>query len=250
LAACLHSARRGHAFRSGLALSVAFFKPHLMMVIPFLALRRQGRTLLGFAAGSAALNAPFLFWMDDWLIALARTRDVNLSYGCLPLSSGTALLRCVLGESPAAGWFIGASIAVVGLVTLALTLQPYPPSSSSYRLQVALVVVFGLLALDNVRVADLVLLLFPVLLLGLGDAVPSGWPRRATLVLLLSAYVLPYATLLASPDRGLGGLPVWYSVPSALLYAALVMALLARRRSLPRNDTAEPKTVPVTGKFG
>src|SRR3972149_8465252 len=86
--------RRGRPLWAGAVLSLGFFKPHLVLLLPFFAIRRQWRYLTGFVVGLAVTTLPFLGWVDDWLRALVAARAVNVGFGCLPFSSLNMLLRC------------------------------------------------------------------------------------------------------------------------------------------------------------
>jgi len=238
LVASVHLVKKARGLLGGMLLSLAFFKPHLALTPIFLGLRRLGRPLLGIAAGLVILSLPFAFWIDDWVMALVKTRTENLSYGCLPFASVQALLACLLPSPGASAWMRFAILALPVAATVLLCARAYSPTSAAFELQLAMVVALSLMVFDNVRVADLILLLYPVLLL---LRVAGGFPRITRLVILgliLTAYAFPYAAQLWAHDAILGSLPVWYSVTSICVFAAVLVALIVVHRSAPTVEAA------------
>lgn len=217
--------RSGRPVLGGISLALATFKPHLLLIPLFLALRRQWKALAAVAATLAILSLPFVSLADDWVRALVETRSVNLGYGCVDFSSLNMLLRCLSVGS------IG-QLAILGLISgtaVWLVRHPVDPTSFRFLLQLGLVVGLGLMIIDNVRVADLVLLILPALI-ALRAATPAvpRWGRLATTGLLLSVLAGPYLVQgygAAVGEPLLFELPIWYAGLAAAVFLALAIPL-------------------------
>ncbi len=217
--------RSDRPWLAGIPLGLAFFKPHLLLIPFFLAIRRQWRALAAFAATLAILSLPFIRLADDWVRALLETRGVNLDYGCVDFSSLNMLLSCLSVGS------IG-QLLVLGLVSGAavwLVRHPVDPASFRFLLQLGLVVCLGLMVLDNVRVADLVLLILPALIAqrAATPALPR-WARLAATGLLLSVLAGPYLVQgygVAIGEPLLFELPIWYAGLAVAVFLALAIPL-------------------------
>jgi hypothetical protein len=231
LALTFLSLSRGRQASAGIALGLALFKPHLILIPIFLALRRQWKAVLAFLVTSFVISVPFWNLLDDWAISLISTRADNLGYGCLAFSSLAALLRCFAEDS-----------LIQALFTMILILVGYwfvredaSPQSSIFALQLGLVVSLSLLVIDNVRVADLILLVFPfiVAVSQLSD-VMSTQLRRGTIALLVAAYLFPYLAQIfgwVTTRPILFGMPIWYASMPTALFAATALLLVDRRRN-------------------
>jgi hypothetical protein len=85
-AVALREQDRGHSVLSGLALSVCLYKPTLLMLfLPMLLIRRQYRTLLGFAGGALGMGVfvTAVQGLDVWPGYIRML----LSYGSVALQS-------------------------------------------------------------------------------------------------------------------------------------------------------------------
>jgi hypothetical protein len=224
---------KGRMRWAGVSLGLALFKPHLLLIPIFLAARRQWSTVTGIALAVLVTTAPFLGVIDDWFDAIVATRELNLSFGCVDFASLPMLLDCLS---------MGPTIALIAIGMLSLVTAwmlgnraDLPPRL--FLLQLASIVAFSILVIDNVRVADQVLLVFPMLVsLKLALEQPSSWRRRAILGLLLTAFLVPYLSqftglLLGTPI--LYSLPIWYTGVSLAVYLAILGQLFALRRSKP-----------------
>ena len=78
---------RGRQVSVGIALGLALFKPHLILIPAFLALRRQWKAVLAVLVTLLVTLLPFWNLLDDWAISIVSTRADNLGYGCLAFSS-------------------------------------------------------------------------------------------------------------------------------------------------------------------
>lgn len=213
---------------AGVVLSQAFFKPHLVLVLPFLALRRQWRLLLAFGLTSILTLLPFLPLVDDWVRTMFSTRAANLAYGCLPFSSLGMLVECTFGATHTKIIALILYGLVAGLVLIFIR-QQADPSSTSYDLQFGLVVIATVLLLDNVRVADLILLVFPfIILLSSMRFVVALRTRFIIYWLVAVAYVIPYAALTAAvvTQNPMWNMPIWYTFTSIFLGAAIVLLIV------------------------
>ncbi len=223
---------RGRHPAAGAALALTTFKPHLAMLPMLLAARRNWRALTAFAIAALAIALPFLGLLDDWLKALVDTRTLNLSFGCLPLSSLTAFASCFV-DAPLPLTLV--QVLITAAVVAILAVQPRPGGFDRRRLgyEFSLVISLSLLVFDNVRVADQVLLVFPMLF-ALSEARRSDVGRRRSgiIALLLMAYLSPYLAQIYGLVIGrpnLYGLPIWYAIVSL---AACLAVLTARPRRI------------------
>ena len=221
---------RGRQISGGVSLGLALFKPHLILVPAYLALRRQWKVVLAVLVTLLVTSVPFWNLLDDWAISLISTRADNLGYGCLAFSSLTALLRCFI-EGPLAQALFTLILMLFGYW---LVREDASPQSSAFALQLGLVVSLSLLVIDNVRVADLILLVFPfiVALSQLPD-VKSTQLRRGAIALLIAAYLFPYLAQIfgwVTAQPLLFGMPIWYASMTAAVFAATALVLVDRMR--------------------
>jgi len=217
---------------AGAALSLAFFKPHLVLLLPFFVWRRQWRLLGGFLAATALAVLPFWSLVGDWIHTVFSTRGANIQYGCLPFSSLPMFLKCVMPDQFPWTWTIWGILVLVGLVGLWLLWEPVPTTSHRFDLQVAAVILLGLLLIDNIRVADQVLAIFPMLIVFHETSLlPKGWLKRALISLVMAAYLTPYIAdgiSLATKDM-MWIQPIWYTFVTLCLFGAVVILILSGR---------------------
>jgi hypothetical protein len=216
----------------GAALSLAFFKPHLVLLIPFFVWRRQWRFLGGFLAATVLSVLPFWGLIGDWMRAVFSTRGANIQYGCLPFSSLPMLLKCVMPDHLPWTWTIWGILVLVGVVELWLVWEPAPSTSHRFDLQIASVILIGLLLIDNIRVADQVLAIFPILVVLHGTSLlQKGWLKRVLVGLLMAAYLAPYIAdgmSLATKDL-MWTQPVWYTFVTISLFGAVAVLIISER---------------------
>ncbi len=223
---------RGRQVSAGFALGLALFKPHLLLVPLFLALRRQWKVVLTVLLTLLVTSVPFWNLLDDWAISLISTRADNLGYGCLAFSSLTSLLRCFT-EAPFAQALFTLILILFGYW---LVREDASPQSSSFALQLGLVVSLSLFVIDNVRVADLILLVLPFLVsLYALQSVESDLVRRSVIGLLTAAYLFPYFAQVYGRLTGhplLFEMPIWYAAMPAGLFSATTVLLIERRNTM------------------
>ncbi len=237
LALSLWQVKKSHHLIGGGILSLAFFKPHLILLLPFFALRRRWHFLLGFLLFLALTTLPFWRLLDDWFLSLQNARNENIMYGCYPFSSLNMALQCLLptgGYSKGLLWMI---LGILTLITILLIKDSAEVTSQKFDLQLAIVLTFSFLLIDNIRVADLILLIFPFLvaLQALSDFT-GAWNRRIVIGLLMMAYLFPYFASIFVPRSTVGELPVWYAAMPTALYAALGLIMLFKYRERDKNS--------------
>jgi hypothetical protein len=214
--------KRNHHLIGGGIFSLAFFKPHLILLLPFFALRRRWRFLLGFVLFFALTTLPFWGLLDDWFLSLQNARNENIMYGCYPFSSLNMALQCLLPSQSYSKVLLWVILGLLTLITILLIKDSALVTSQKFDLQLAIVLTFSFLVIDNIRVADLILLIFPFLvaLHALRD-ITGAWKRRIVIGLLMMAYLFPYIALFMQPRSIIWELPVWYAAMPTALYTAL-----------------------------
>ena len=223
---------RGRQVSAGFAFGLAIFKPHLLLVPVFLTLRRQWKAVLAVLLTLLVTSIPFWSLLDDWAISLINTRADNLGYGCLAFSSAMALLQC-----------FSESLLAQAMFTLSLIILSYwliqdgtRPQTTLFALQLCLVVSLSLLVIDNVRVADLILLVLPFLVsLYALQSVESHLVRRSAIGLLTAAYLFPYFAQVYGRLTGhplLFEMPIWYAAVPAGMFSATAVLLIERRYAM------------------
>lgn len=231
--------KRERPFLAGLALSLAFFKPHLILLLPFFILKRQWRLLIGWGIGLAVGLLPFWYLWGDWLAAIRDTYELNLAVGgCLRMVSVTTLLRCFAPPGIATAVFWTSWLALLA-GAFWLVRRRTAPSQPAFDRDLALILCVTTLALDNIRIADQMLLLLPLLVILRDWPLLAGKGRRLGQVALLgTVYILPYAVDLLQ-GRNIGYiLPLWYAGVSL----AVTLALLQVLRAGPQPASAEGGT--------
>jgi hypothetical protein len=214
--------KRKRPYQAGAFLSLAFFKPHLVLLLPFFILRRQWKLLLGLLLSSALITLPFLGLIPDWIRLLLSTRTENIVHGCLPFSSLNMFLQCLLPISRASQLAISISMILLLGITAWLVWPHFETHENQYDIQFAAAIIIGLLILDNVRVADLNLLVVPFLIL-LKHAITTSrrGVHRIVIALLMMAYLFPYLASFMPGDPQFWSLPIWYiGMTTALAIAA------------------------------
>lgn len=230
LSLCFWLLKRGHPYPAGISLSMAFFKPNLFLLLPFFLLRRQWDFLSGFILSIAVTILPFLGLVDDWFRALQFAHAENIKNGCLPFSSLNMFLRCLLHGQDSGILLSWLAMALIAIATFLLIKRNTQTSFPNFDLQMALVVTLGLIVIDNIRVADLVLMIFPFLIaLNTLRQHIKVWKRRIVVGLLMMAYIIPYIAAFMLPDSIIWDLPVWYAGMPTALGIALVILLGAYR---------------------
>lgn len=230
----VYSLSKGHQTAAGVCLGLALFKPHLALVLPFLAWRRQWRAVLTSLGTFAALNIAFITLADDWLRAMVSVRQVNLSYGCLPFSSLPALVDCL----PAAKGiqFAGYGLMILLAIAAVVVLVPRAEATSvRFAVQISLVLVMTLLLLDNVRVADTVLLVPAIVAIcATVPDLPSAWLRRSVMFLLALAIAFPLVADILGIANPIWKMPIFHSVGILAIAIALLFVAASADRQFPR----------------
>ncbi len=233
-----------HPGWAGAALSLAFFKPHLILLIPFFIWRRQWRLLGGFLTATVLAALPFWSLVGDWMRTIFSTRGANIQYGCLPFSSLPMFLKCLMPDHFPYTWAIWGILVLVGLVALWLVWEPVPTASHRFDLQIASVILLGLLLIDNIRVADQVLAIFAMLVIFHETSLlPKGWLKRASVGLVMAAYLAPYIAdgmSLATKDM-MWIQPVWYTLVTLALFGALAVLVISEKAAGFHRDMEESK---------
>ena len=240
-ALALREEDRGHAFTSGLALSLCAYKPTLLiLVLPMLVITGRFRQIAGFALGAATLAmvsvaAVGVEGVRDWFEKLTwmgaqatadqsmfvnhhRYVDLTTFFRLLPYgrsAPGMSLLTATVAAASALlvyAWWRSrtASRSVRMLVwaatlTSTLLLNVYSPAYDA-----VLVVVAGLLAFAALRGRE------------------SSWRRLATM--LIALYVAPWLAELATPH-----LRLQFHTIALVAFTALLL-LEARRAELGTPD--------------
>jgi hypothetical protein len=216
LSLSLYLLRRQKPLAGGLAFSLGLFKPHLYPLIALLALARRWRWLAGVGLGLAILTLPFLSWVDNWLVAAMSTREANLAVGqCFQMVSLVSLLDCTLSWP---GWLLAGLLGVVVLAASLGLWRTVPQVDGSPTLKartfdraLAIMITASLLLIDHTRVADQMLLVFPLLVVWRDWSVlKKPWQQRVAVALTLSVYVLPYTLDILALRQIAFALPFWY----------------------------------------
>lgn len=224
--------RRSKQIAAGAFLGLALFKPHLFLVPLFLAQRRLWKVIVALLATILISMLPFWNLLDDWAIAMVQTRLENLGNGCLAFSSLSALIGCFANFQ-----------SVQAIASLAMVVLGYwfirersRPESSLFALQLGLVVALGLLVIDNVRVADLILLVLPfVVAISHLPRVRSVQLRRGAIALLIAAYLFPYLAQIfgwVTHRPLLFSMPIWYASMPIAVFSATALLMVDRMRIL------------------
>lgn len=210
----------------GLSFSLVLFKPHLAPLILFYAIKRQWKFLVGLILGVLITTLPFLGYLNDWLNSGTSAYDLNIDNGgCFRMVSITAMAQCFLPT----GW---AQVVIISLLVIALGLLfrylwgDHTGHSSIFDRHVALSIVTILLLLDNVRVADQVLLVLPILVIWRDWHFIQGlWLRRLAIALMMAVYVIPYAVDFLQPRNIAFILPLWYLGVSLAVAGLLLLQI-------------------------
>jgi hypothetical protein len=229
--------RKQRPFLSGLIFSLGLFKPHLFPLLLFFVFYRQWRWLWGVGLGLAVLNLPLWGWLDNWFIAAATTRAANLAVDqCFQMVSGVSLLNCTLS------WPDWLNIGVLGAISLVLfvmvwrsTLSTGKTSATEEQIfdrRLTVFMTLSILLIDHTRVADQMLLVFP-LLVAWRDWHLLKKPifQRIALFLIFFIYILPYSLDLLGPRNVAFMLPFWYiGLSVAVLTLLLLEWMMSRER--------------------
>jgi hypothetical protein len=241
--------KRGRPGWAGAAISLAFFKPHLVLLIPFFMLRRQWRLLAAFAVATGLAILPFLSLVDDWVRTVFSTRGANIQFGCLPFSSLPMFLKCTMPDFSPWTWIQWTILFIVGGGVLWLIWEPADPVTHRFDLQFTMVILASLLLIDNIRVADQVLAVFAIIvLLHEISQLRQGWLRRVLVALVMAAYLLPYIAdglSLGTKDL-MWTQPVWYTITTLMLFSAVATLIISERL---RNRVHEMEKTKYGGKL-
>jgi hypothetical protein len=232
--------KRHRPFLSGLALSLAFFKPHLILLLPFFALKRQWRALIGWGLGLVLSLLPFWYLLGDWLTSIANTYELNLAAGgCLRMVSITTLARCFSPPGVATVIFWALSFVLIG-GSFWLVSGRNTPQQPSFDRDVALILCVTTLALDNIRISDQMLLLLPLLV------ILRDWPTLANrrqrlwqVAMLGAVFIIPYTLDLLQGRDIAYILPLWYAGVSLAITLALLQLYSLPPASAPPMDAPE-----------
>jgi hypothetical protein len=222
---------------SGLSLSLAFFKPHLAPLLAYYALKRQWQLLAGFVAGSLILTLPFLHYLGEWFSSGSAAYNLNTDEGgCFRLVSLTAMVDCFVWP----GWPQLIVTAILVITALILVVPQFwrqqVPKNPAFDRHTALVLVLILLLLDNVRIADQMLLTLPLLVIWRDwRFFTNPWHRRLAIALMMMIYLLPYLVDSLQSYNIAFILPMWYL---ALTLACLGLLWLQSRIILDQENTA------------
>jgi hypothetical protein len=227
LALSLFLWRRGHPWISGFVFSLGLFKPHLFPLLLFFIFYRQWRWLLGAGLGLALLNLPLFGWLANWFIAATTVRAANLAVDqCFQMVSGVSLLNCTLA------WPGGLNVVLLSIISLILLLSVWRSArlnfwqtdEAAFDRLLAIFMTLSLLLIDHTRVADQMLLVFPLLVVWRDwFSLGRGLARRAGLFLMLSVYVIPYSLDVLGSKNIAFRLPFWYLGLSIAVLALLVL---------------------------
>ncbi|MFC1975343.1 glycosyltransferase family 87 protein [Chloroflexota bacterium] len=221
--------KRSYPILGGVSLSLALFKPHLAPLLPFYVVKRQWKFLGGFVLGAVITTLPFLTYLDDWINSGTLAYTLNTGNGgCFRLVSVTAMIQCFIPS----GWSQIIIISLLIVFTLSLSLpyfwQNRSPQDPLFDHHVALIIVIILLLLDNVRIADQMLLVLPILVIWRDwHFIKTGWMRRLAVALIMTVYVIPYAVDFLQSYNIAFILPLWYL---GLSLAILGLLLLQARK--------------------
>jgi hypothetical protein len=207
---------RRRPLASGLALSLGLFKPHLFPLLLFFGIYRRWRWLVGAGLGLAILSLPFLNWLGEWFVAATTTRSANLaSSQCFQMVSLASLLNCTL---PWPDWLTSGLLGAAGLALFIALWRLNPSGDSSpaiwpqtFERRLAVFITLSLLLIDHTRVADQMLLVFPLLMLWRDwPVLKSPFTRRLALALTSIIYVVPYSLDILGDRQVAFLLPFWY----------------------------------------
>jgi hypothetical protein len=207
---------RQRPLAGGLALSLGLFKPHLFPLLLFFGIYRRWRWLVGAGLGLAILSLPFLNWLGEWFVAATTTRSANLaSSQCFQMVSLASLLNCTL---PWPDWLTSGLLGAAGLALFIALWRLNPSGDSSpaiwtqtFERRLAVFITLSLLLIDHTRVADQMLLVFPLLMIWRDwHVLKSPFARRLALALTSILYVVPYALDILGDRQVAFLLPFWY----------------------------------------
>jgi hypothetical protein len=213
--------------------------PHLILLLPFFALKRRWRVIGGWGIGLVLSFLPFWYLLGDWLASVVNTYELNLATGgCLRMVSITTLVRC----------FSPPGIAIVIFWILSLTLiggafwlasGRNTPQQPTFDRDMALILCVTTLALDNIRIADQMLLLLPLLV------ILRDWPRLTSFgqrlwqaAMLGAVYIIPYTLDLMQGRNIAYILPLWYAGVSLAITLALLQLYRLSAASTPPLDAS------------
>ncbi len=216
LSLSLYLFHRRQPLVSGLALSLGLFKPHLFPLLLFFGIYRQWRWLLGAGLGLAILSMPFLSQLDEWFVSATTSRSANLaSSQCFQMVSLVSLLNCTLS------WPDWLTTGLLGVVSLAIfvgmwRLNPSgdnspPVGTQTFERRLAVFITLSLLLIDHTRVADQMLLVFPLLMIWRDwHLLNTPFARRLALALTSIIYIVPYSLDVLGARQVAFQLPFWY----------------------------------------
>ena len=222
----------------GLVLSLGLFKPHLVLVPLFFLLHRRWRWLAGLGAGLAILYLPFISWMGEWIEAAVSVHASNMARDqCFQMVSLTSLLKCALNWPE----ILITALSLLGGIALIWGAWRSHLSGSDksnndpeklYR-HLALFIILGVLLLDHTRVADQMLLVFPLIVVWRDfSALKHPLFRRVSIALLLVVYLLPYSLDILGPTHIAFRLPFWYIGLTIALLGNLLLQSFGSKRDV------------------
>jgi hypothetical protein len=221
--------RQERPLASGLIFSLGLFKPHLFPFLLFLALYRQWRWLAGVGLGLIVLNLPLVGWLDNWLATATATRQANLALEqCFQMVSLVSLLNCTLFWSPQVTLVLTGGLSLALLALVWWTTNKGQPAlrleERTFDRRLAIFTVLSALIIDHTRIADQMLLLFPLLVAWRDwQWLQEGLARRAAIFLTLFIYVLPYSLDILGPRQIAFLLPFWYITLSMAVLGILLL---------------------------
>jgi hypothetical protein len=169
---------------------------------------------------------PFWSLVKDWIQNMILIRKENLQFGCLDFSSLPALFNCTLPERYFRNTLVTGIVITVLLLAIAFVWKSTLPGTRSFHWQISMVIITGLLVIDNIRVADLVIGI-PVIIFILSELryMTNQWKKRSVIGLVIMAYSIPYIAdfLAVVTQNKMWTLAVWYSLVSICLFIALII---------------------------
>jgi hypothetical protein len=229
--------KRHWPFLGGLVLSLAFFKPHLVLLLPFFLVKRQWRVLAGWGLGLILSLFPFWYLLDDWRASVANTYELNLAAGgCLRMVSITTLVRCFTSPGIATPVLWMLSFILIG-GAFWLVSGRNTPHQPSFDRDTALILCLTTLALDNIRIADQMVLLLPLLVILRDWSKLASRRQRLWQVAMLGAvFIIPYTLDLLQGRNIAYILPLWYAGVSLSITLALLQLYRLPPDSTPPLD--------------
>jgi hypothetical protein len=221
--------RQQRPLASGLVFSLGLFKPHLFPFLLFLALYRQWRWLAGVGVGLIVLNLPLASWLDDWLSTAAATRQANLALDqCFQMVSLVSLLNCTFFWPRELNLVLSGGLSAILLALVWWSTRKSQASlkegEETFDRRLSIFTVLIVLLIDHTRIADQMLLLFPLLVAWRDwHWLQARLARQVAIFLTLFIYVLPYSLDIFGPRQIAFLLPFWYIALSMAVLGILLL---------------------------